>query len=140
MALGGGRQFLSERAPFPVNELPALAQLTPGLAYFVPPLAPDHMDGSAPDSRLGGLMYRPTLYRRNAVSWVSVRSWRADAKGADLAGIATRFQATERYYARNQCIVEDCDRLIAFVAPDRSGGTEDTIRRAQRAGKPVELR
>ena len=58
----------------------------------------------------------------------------------DLAGIATRFQATERYYARNQCIVEDCDRLIAFVAPDRSGGTEDTIRRAQRAGKPVELR
>jgi hypothetical protein len=31
-------------------------------------------------------------------------------------------------------------RIIAFVAPDRTGGTEDTIRRAERAGKPVELR
>ena len=68
-----------------MNELPALAQLTAGLVYFLPPPAPDHTDASAPDSPLGGLMYRPTLYRRNAVSWVSVRSWRADAKGADLA-------------------------------------------------------
>ena len=30
--------------------------------------------------------------------------------------------------------------IIAFVTPDRTGGTEDTIRRAVRAGKPVEVR
>jgi hypothetical protein len=36
--------------------------------------------------------------------------------------------------------VDDSDRIIAFVAADRTGGTEDTIRRAKRAGKPVELR
>ena len=58
----------------------------------------------------------------------------------DLGGVHARWQAAERYYARNQRIVDDADRIIAFVAPDRTGGTEDTIRRAVRAGKPVELR
>jgi hypothetical protein len=43
-------------------------------------------------------------------------------------------------YARNQAIVDASDRIIAFVAPDRAGGTEDTVRRAERAGKPVELK
>lgn len=38
-----------------------------------------------PASPLGALVYRPALYRRNAVAWASVRSWRADAKRADLA-------------------------------------------------------
>jgi hypothetical protein len=61
-----------------------LAELAAGLAYFIPPAAPEAA-APAPHSPLGGLAYRPTLYRRNAVSWVSVRSWRADAKGADLA-------------------------------------------------------
>lgn len=36
-------------------------------------------------SLLGGLAWRPALYRRNAVSWCSIRAWRADAKRADLA-------------------------------------------------------
>jgi len=58
----------------------------------------------------------------------------------DFAAVRTRWQATDRYYARNQRIVDDADRVIAFVAPDRTGGTEDTIRCALRAGKPVELR
>lgn len=62
----------------------SLAELAAGLAYLVPPTAQD-ATAPAPPSPLGGLAYRPTLYRRNAVSWVSVRSWRADAKGADLA-------------------------------------------------------
>jgi hypothetical protein len=39
----------------------------------------------APPSPLGALAYRPALYRRHAVSWCSVRAWRADAKYADLA-------------------------------------------------------
>lgn len=58
----------------------------------------------------------------------------------DLVGVRNRGEAARRYYERNQRIVDDCDRVIAFVAADRTGGTEDTIRRARRAGKPVELR
>jgi hypothetical protein len=54
----------------------------------------------------------------------------------DLGAAVTRWQVVERYYMRNQAIVDDSDRIIAFVAPDRTGGTEDAIRRA----KPVELR
>lgn len=58
----------------------------------------------------------------------------------DLEGAATSFEVTRRYYARNQRLVDDCQRVIAFVSPDRRGGTEDTIRRARRAGKPIEVR
>jgi hypothetical protein len=58
----------------------------------------------------------------------------------DLGAVCTGWRAIDRYYVRNQAIVDDSDSIIAFVAPDRTGGTEDTIRRAERAGKPVEVR
>jgi len=58
----------------------------------------------------------------------------------DTAGCRQRFEFTRRYYERNQRVVDACDRVVAFVAPDRTGGTEDTIRRALKAGKPVEIR
>jgi predicted Rossmann fold nucleotide-binding protein DprA/Smf involved in DNA uptake len=58
----------------------------------------------------------------------------------DLDGAATRWQIADRYYARNQRIVDDSEIIVAFLAPDRKGGTEDAIRRARRARKPVELR
>jgi predicted Rossmann fold nucleotide-binding protein DprA/Smf involved in DNA uptake len=58
----------------------------------------------------------------------------------DLDGALTRWQTADRYYARNQRIVDDSDMVIAFMAPDRTGGKEDTIRRAVRTGKPVEVR
>lgn len=58
----------------------------------------------------------------------------------DFAGVHARWQAALCLYARNQRIVDDAEIVIAFVAPDRTGGTEDVIRRALRAGKPVELR
>jgi hypothetical protein len=51
-----------------------------------------------------------------------------------------RFEFTKTYYARNQLVAKDCDRVVAFVASDRKGGTEDTIKRALKAGKPVEIR
>ena len=51
---------------------------------------------------------------------------------ADLDGVRVRWQAAERFYARNQRIVDDSEMVIAFVAPDRTGGTEDTIRQAAR--------
>lgn len=38
---------------------------------------------------------------------------------------------------RNTLIAEDADILIALVASDRFGGTEDTIRKAEALGKKV---
>ena len=42
-------------------------------------------------------------------------------------------------FARNTKIAEDCDVLIALVAEDRTGGTEDTIRKATKLGKEIIL-
>ena len=38
---------------------------------------------------------------------------------------------------RNTYIAEDSDIIIAIVAPDRTGGTEDTIRKAIKLGKKI---
>ena len=35
----------------------------------------------------------------------------------DLAGVRTRWQAADRFYARNQRIFDDSHRVIAFVGP-----------------------
>jgi hypothetical protein len=58
----------------------------------------------------------------------------------DLAGVRGRGEAARRCHDRDQAIVEDCDRLVSFVAPDRTGGAEDAIQRAVRAALKVELR
>lgn len=58
-----------------------LSEVAAGLGWLVPPALPDP---EMPQSPLGGLVWRPALYRRGAVAWVSVRSWRANAKRADL--------------------------------------------------------
>lgn len=42
-------------------------------------------------------------------------------------------------FIRNSLIAEDCDILIAVVAEDRTGGTEDTIKKAKKLGKKVIL-
>jgi hypothetical protein len=73
----------------------------------------------------------------------SLTSWAEDearARGLsvavhkpDLDTVFSRWEAVDRYYARNQRIVDDSDMIVAFVAPDRTGGTEDTIRRAVHA-------
>lgn len=58
----------------------------------------------------------------------------------DLSGLgadARRYEFTERYYARNVRIAEQCQMLLAFVAQDRRGGTEHTIREAERLGRWV---
>ena len=59
---------------------------------------------------------------------------------ADKSGCRQRFEFTKAFYARNQVVADDCDRVIAFPTPDREGGTEDTIKRALKAGKPVDIR
>lgn len=48
-----------------------------------------------------------------------------------------RHQFAEAFYARNRKIAENCDVLHAFVASDRKGGTEYTIRHAKKIGIPV---
>lgn len=41
--------------------------------------------------------------------------------------------------SRNTLIAMDCDILIALPAPDRTGGTEDAIKKALNLGKKVIL-
>jgi predicted Rossmann fold nucleotide-binding protein DprA/Smf involved in DNA uptake len=50
------------------------------------------------------------------------------------------WQVVQAMYARNRLIAEDCDILVAFVAPDRTGGTENTIGWAKKLGKKVCIR
>lgn len=40
---------------------------------------------------------------------------------------------------RNTSIAEDCDVLLALVAANRKGGTEDTIKKVEQLGKEVIL-
>jgi len=40
-------------------------------------------------------------------------------------------------FKRNTNIAADCDILIATPAEDRTGGTEDTIKKAQELGKQI---
>lgn len=47
------------------------------------------------------------------------------------------FEVVKRYYARNERIVLDADEVHAFVALDRKGGTENTIRWARKYGLPL---
>ena len=56
----------------------------------------------------------------------------------DLAGCNERHEYTQRYYERNQKIVDDCDMVVAFTEKDH-GGTWDTIKRAIKANKPVKI-
>ena len=57
----------------------------------------------------------------------------------EMDGATTYVDRTKRYYARNQAIVDHADAVVALVSPDRKGGTEDTVRRAERKGIPVTL-
>lgn len=79
-----------------------------------------------------------------------VDTWAAEAARArgldvmehrpDATGVRSRGEAVRRYHERNARVVADADMVVAFVAVDRKGGTENTIRHAIRAGKPVEIR
>jgi hypothetical protein len=66
-------------------------------------------------------------------------SFRVIVYKPDLENFQDRYQLIQRYYDRNQLIAENCDVLHAFVAPDRKGGTENTINHAKRWGKQVIL-
>lgn len=52
---------------------------------------------------------------------------------------SAKWEFTKAYYERNRKIAEDVDVLFAFVAPDRRGGTENTIQHAMKLGVRVEV-
>jgi len=53
-----------------------------------------------------------------------------------MAGSA-HWEYTNAYYARNLLIAQDSEVLHAFVAPDRKGGTENTIKHAEKLSIPI---
>lgn len=50
----------------------------------------------------------------------------------------TRWEYRKACYDRNTLIAEDSDQMIACVAPDRKGGTEDTIKKFCKKSKMTE--
>lgn len=48
-----------------------------------------------------------------------------------------KHEFTKAFYARNKLIAENSDIIHAFVAPDRKGGTENTIQYAYKLKIPV---
>jgi predicted Rossmann fold nucleotide-binding protein DprA/Smf involved in DNA uptake len=55
----------------------------------------------------------------------------------DLSGANTYYEKCERYYDRNEKVVKNSDFVIAFVASNRKGGTENTIKFAGKHKKLV---
>lgn len=55
----------------------------------------------------------------------------------EMLAINPRRAYAEINYARNTLIAQDSDILICVVAPDRKGGTEDTIKTAKSLGKEI---
>ena len=56
----------------------------------------------------------------------------------DLTGCTEHHEYTQRYYDRNQKIVDQSDMIVAFTEKD-NGGTWDSIKRAVKANKPVKI-
>lgn len=55
----------------------------------------------------------------------------------NLENLLNKIDTIRRYYARNKLIVENSGAIYAFVADDRKGGTENTIKWAKKLGKQV---
>jgi hypothetical protein len=58
---------------------------------------------------------------------------------APVAPGAPRWTHTRALHARNTRIVTTAHQVLAQVAPDRTGGTEDAVKKAHRLGRPVLL-
>lgn len=57
----------------------------------------------------------------------------------ELLAVNRRAAYAKINHARNTIIAQNCDILIAVVAPDRTGGTEDTIKKTRRLNKHIIL-
>jgi hypothetical protein len=47
------------------------------------------------------------------------------------------YKYVQAFHNRNTLIAEECDVLIAVVARDRTGGTEDTVKKATNFGRKL---
>jgi predicted Rossmann fold nucleotide-binding protein DprA/Smf involved in DNA uptake len=74
-----------------------------------------------------------------AAEAAAARSLRTRTIRPDTSKCRTRFEVADAYYDRNRRVAEESDMLVAFVASDRRGGTENTIAHARRLGKPVRI-
>jgi hypothetical protein len=113
--------------------------------------------------RLGSSLDRPTIYRRGKIGWnaacasraaparllqKAARAMRRRGSGvAILSGSANprsfpRFQRVTKSTDRLAALVavDDWDLIVAFVAPDVTGDTKDTIGSAIGAGESGEVR
>lgn len=57
----------------------------------------------------------------------------------DKEGIASRWEFTERAFARNRLVAQDSTELYPLVHSDRTGGTENTVGHALKLKVPVFL-
>ena len=55
----------------------------------------------------------------------------------DLTNAKENYEIAKKFYERNKKIVQHSNIIIAFVAPNRKGGTENTIKWAKKMGKRV---
>lgn len=51
----------------------------------------------------------------------------------------SKWEYTKLLFARNETIAIDCDVLVALPASDRTGGTENTIKHAEKLNKKIVL-
>jgi hypothetical protein len=57
----------------------------------------------------------------------------------DVPSGSPKFVAVVALFDRNTRVVEACERFVAQVSSDRTGGTEDAIKKAHKLGRPVDL-
>ena len=66
---------------------------------------------------------------------ITIHYPRKEQLDRELLKVNPRAAYAKINYARNTLIAEDSDVLIALVAPDRKGGTEDTVKKYLKLGK-----
>ena len=72
-----------------------------------------------------------------AVERAKERGLKTEIYKPDLGKHLGRFDIINKYYERNKKIAQNSDIMYAFVAPDRRGGTENTIKWAKKFGVEV---
>jgi len=68
---------------------------------------------------------------------ISITIFRPNFEG--FRSTATRIDYIKAYYERNKKIAEASNYLVALVASDRKGGTENTIKHFKKLGKDKRL-